>query len=83
MIVKDETQISVSDAPPPTSAEAETRAAQILVELDSIVGKSRWRLRRAFTGVGNAFAAWLDRLVPPAPPTQDTETPPQIRFPFF
>ena len=53
----------------------------IAARLEVIVGRSR--RRRGLSRLGRAFAQWLERLVPPAPPTEDAETLPQIRFPFF
>jgi hypothetical protein len=54
---------------------------KVAARLEIIVGRSR--RPRVLRRIGCVFVQWLDRLVPPAPPTQDTEPPPQIRFPFF
>lgn len=66
-------------------AENTASAAEIAAQLDEIVGKSRrlplWR--RGLRRVSGAVAHWLDELVPPAPPSGDSEPPPQIRFPFY
>ena len=68
----------------PVTEEDAASSAEIAAKLDEIVGKSRrlppWR--RALRRVGGAVAHWLDQLVPPAPPSGDSE-PPQIRFPFY
>lgn len=53
----------------------------IAARLEVIVSRSH--RPRVLRRIGRAFAQWLDRLVPPAPPTEDPETPLQIRFPFF
>lgn len=60
-------------------------AAQIVKELDHIVGSSRRKspLRRALSGIRGGFANWVEGLVPAAPPRTGPEPPPQIRFPFF
>lgn len=53
----------------------------VAARLEVIVSRSH--RRPVLHRIGRAFAQWLERLVPPAPPTEDRETPPQIRFPFF
>jgi hypothetical protein len=53
----------------------------VAARLEVIVSRSH--RRRGMGRLWGAFAQWLDRLVPPAPPTEEAETPPQIRFPFF
>ena len=53
----------------------------IAARLEVIVSRSR--RRRGLSRLWGAFVQSLDRLVPQAPPTEDAETQPQIRFPFF
>jgi hypothetical protein len=53
----------------------------IAARLEVIVSRSR--RRRVLSRIWGAFTQWLERLVPPAPPTEDTATPLLIRFPFF
>jgi hypothetical protein len=53
----------------------------IAARLEVIVSQSR--RPRVLRRIGRAFTQWLDRLVPPAPPMDDREAPPQIRYPFF
>jgi hypothetical protein len=56
-------------------------ADPIAARLEVIVSRSRQR--RVPIRIWSAVIQWLDRLVPPAPPTEDMETPLRIRFPFF
>jgi hypothetical protein len=56
-------------------------ADPIAARLEVIVSRSR--RRRVPSRIWSAVTQWLERLVPPAPPTEDTATPLLIRFPFF
>lgn len=72
---------AIDDRPGRVPVMPGSPADPIAARLEVIVGRSR--RHRMLRRIGRAFAQWLDRLVPPAPPAEDTEPLPQIRFPFF
>ena len=85
-MVSAETRTSAVLEAPPALADCAAQAPRIIEEFNDIIAKSRRpsRLRRALRRVGGAIGKSLDRLVPPtADATDDSDLPPQIRFPFY
>jgi hypothetical protein len=85
MTTRDMTRLPAASPLDRFAATDAAHAAQIVKELDHIVGDSRRKspLRRALSGIRGGFANWLEGLVPPASPQAGSEPPPEIRFPFF
>jgi len=77
--------LAIADPEERPAADEGGQTSAIVVELDSIIGKSRRRsvLRRVRRSIGETLARWLDGLVPPAGMARNSGLPPQIRFPFF
>jgi hypothetical protein len=72
---------AINDWPGRVPVTPGSPADPIAARLEIIVSRSR--RHRVPSRIWGAVTQWLDRLVPPAPPTEDTETPLRIRFPFF
>ncbi|MBV8737755.1 MAG: hypothetical protein JO007_10960 [Alphaproteobacteria bacterium] len=72
---------TINDWPGRVPVTPGSPADPIAARLEVIVSRSR--RRRVLSRIWGAFTQGLERLVPPAAPTEDTETPLRIRFPFF
>jgi hypothetical protein len=71
---------AINDWPGRVAVTPGSATDPIAARLQVIVGRAR---RRGLRRLWGRFVQSLDLLVPPAPPSGDAETPPQIRFPFF